>query len=110
MVILVCEIARSPTTSQVKPDSAWRMLTPDSKPLRLTAMNSRAGPWYQVAVIHPSGCHTVANRSQSPESRHRTQFSTVSRIASLSAVRCSGFVGLGLAVRDSYPVFGRGTL
>src|SRR5437764_1336351 len=102
MVIFVWAIARSPDTSQVKPERVWRMFTPDSKPLRLTAMNSRAGPWNQVAVIHPSRCHTVANRSQSPESRHRTQFSTVSRIASLSAVRSLGIVALRLAGRDSY--------
>ena len=62
------------------------MLTPKSNPWRLTAMKSRAGPWNQVAVIQPSvGCHTVANRSQSPASRHSAQFSTSSRIANLSA-------------------------
>src|SRR5579871_4703310 len=62
------------------------MLTPLSKPWRLTAMKSRAGPWNQVAVIQPSaGCHTVASRSQSPASRHSAQFSTSSRMANLSA-------------------------
>ena len=56
------------------------MLTPASKPLRLMSMKSCHGPWNQVAVIHPSGCQTVAKRSQSPASRHTTQFSTVSRM------------------------------
>jgi hypothetical protein len=62
------------------------MLTPTSSPRRLAAMKSRAGPWNQVAVIQPSvGCHTVANRSQPPASRHSAQFSTSSRMANLSA-------------------------
>src|SRR5437764_15264509 len=62
------------------------MLTPLSNPLRLAAMKSGAGPWNQVAVIQPAvGCHTVANRSQSPASRHSAQFSTSSRMANLSA-------------------------
>ena len=64
------------------------MLTPFSKPSRLTAMKSRAGPWNQVAVIQPSSCHTVAKRSQSPASRHITQFSINSRIACRSPQRC----------------------
>ena len=61
-----------------------------------------------MAVIQPSACHTVAKRSQSPASRQTTQFSTVSRIASLSAVsssvipttllRCVGIYSLGFAV------------
>src|SRR5262252_10710728 len=86
IVILVCAIARSPATLAVWPPRKCRMLTPASNPWRLTAMKSRAGPWNQVAVIHPSvGCHTVANRSQSPASRHSAQFSTSSRMANLSA-------------------------
>lgn len=55
----------------------WRILTPLSNPSRLIAMKSVAGPWNHVAVIQPSsGCHTVANRSQSPASRHSAQSST----------------------------------
>src|SRR6185295_155170 len=61
------------------------MLTPLLKPSRLTSMNFSAGPWNQVAFIQPSGCQTVLKRSQSPESRQITQFSTVSRISSFSA-------------------------
>jgi hypothetical protein len=52
------------------------MLTPFSKPRLLAAMKSAAGPWNHVALIQPSGCHVVANRSQSPASRHSAQFST----------------------------------
>src|SRR5262245_14096780 len=48
-------------------------------------MKSSAGPWNQVAIMYPSSCQTVRNRSQSPASRQTTQFSTSSRIASLSA-------------------------
>src|SRR5262245_28556827 len=33
-----------------------------------------------------SGCHTVRNRSQSPASRHSTQFSTTARISAASAI------------------------
>src|SRR6266850_7622696 len=65
------------------------MLTPLLKPSLLTSMNFSAGPWNQVAFIHPSGCQTVLKRSQSPASRHKTQFSTVSRIASFSAINAS---------------------
>ena len=57
------------------------MFTPRSKPSRLTRMKSAAGPWNQVAIITPSSCQTVAKRSQSPASRHTTQFSTSSRIS-----------------------------
>ena len=57
------------------------MLTPLSKPARLTAMNSSAEPWNQVAIMRPSACQTVRKRSQSPASRHTAQFSTNSRIA-----------------------------
>ncbi len=39
-------------------------------------MNSSAVPWNQVAIMRPSSCHTVRKRSQSPASRHTTQFST----------------------------------
>ena len=57
----------------------------------LAAMKSGAGPWNQVAVIQPSvGCQTVANRSQSPASRHSAQFSTSSRMANLSASAVGG--------------------
>ena len=62
------------------------MLTPLSKPSRLTSMNSSAVPWNQVAIMRPSSCHTVRKRSQSPASRHTTQFSTNARIASRSDV------------------------
>src|SRR6266850_34311 len=65
------------------------MLTPLLKPSRLTSMNFSAGPWNQVAFIQPSGCQTVLKRSQSPASRHKTQFSTVSRIANFSAINAS---------------------
>ena len=81
IVILTCEMAREATTSQVKPPRKCRMLTPLLKPSRLTSMNRVAGPWNQVAVIHPSECQTVEKRSQSAASRQRTQFSTVSRMA-----------------------------
>ena len=68
------------------------MLTPLAKPARLTAMNSSAGPWNQVAIMRPSACQTVRNRCQSPASRHTTQFSTTSRIANRSStcgvIRC----------------------
>src|SRR5581483_9308473 len=85
MFILTWEIAREPATSQLHPPSECRMWTPCSKPLRLASMKAEAGPWNQVAVIHPSGCHTVANRSQSPASRQMTQFSTTSRMAARAA-------------------------
>src|SRR5262245_22555111 len=62
------------------------MLTPRSKPARLTSMNLDAGPWNQVAVIQPLSCQTVLKRSQSPASRHSAQFCTVSMIASLSSM------------------------
>ena len=61
------------------------MFTPCSNPDRLTAMNSAYGPWNQVAVIHPSSCHTRANSSQRPESRRTTQSSTTLRIAAAAA-------------------------
>ena len=62
------------------------MLVPRSKPCRLTSMNASAGPWNQVAVIHPSSCQTVRKRSQSPASRHSAQFSTTARIAAAALV------------------------
>ena len=60
------------------------MLTPLLEPSRLTAMNSSAVPWNQVAIMRPSACQTVRKRSQSPASRHTAQFSTSSRIANRS--------------------------
>ena len=45
------------------------MLTPRSKPSRLTRMKSSAVPWNQVAIMRPSSCQTVRKRSQSPASR-----------------------------------------
>ena len=73
------------------------MLTPFSKPARLTAMNSSALPWNQVAIMRPSSCQTPRKRSQSPASRHTTQFSTTSRMASRSemavAMSCSSRPG-----------------
>src|SRR5438105_15819140 len=36
--------------------------------------------------MRPSSCHTVRKRSQSPASRQTTQFSTSSRIASVSSL------------------------
>ncbi len=45
------------------------MLTPFSKPRLLAAMKSAAGPWNHVALIQPSGCHVVANRSLAPASQ-----------------------------------------
>ena len=41
-----------------------------------------------MAIITPSGCQTVAKRSQSPASRHTAQRSTIRRIRSSSASRC----------------------
>jgi hypothetical protein len=41
---------------------------------RVTSMNSLAGPWNHVAVIHPSSCQTVAKRAQSPASCQSAQF------------------------------------
>ena len=58
------------------------MLTPLAQPSCVTRMNSVYGPWNQVAIITPSGCHTVANRSQSPASRHTAQRSIIWRISS----------------------------
>ena len=86
IVILVCEMARSPAMSTELPPRKCRMLTPLSKPARLTSMNSSAEPWNQVAIMRPSACHTLRKRSQSPASRHTTQFSTMSRIASRSSI------------------------
>ena len=88
MVILVCEIARHPASSIEFPPRKCKMLTPRSKPSRLTRMKSSAGPWNQVAIMYPSLCQTVRNRSQSAASRQTTQFSTTSRIANFSSV-CS---------------------
>src|SRR5277367_1096378 len=48
-------------------------------------MNSSNVPWNQVAIIRPSGCQTVRKRSHRRASRHTAQFSTSSRIVSLSA-------------------------
>src|SRR5262245_34246084 len=86
MVILVCEMARLPATSTELPPRKCRMLTPFSKPARLTAMNSSALPWNQVAIMRPSSCQTPRKRAQSPASRHTTQFSTTSRMASRSVL------------------------
>ena len=61
------------------------MRTPRSKPERLMSANSAAVPWNQVAIIRPSGCHNVKNRSQSPESRQITQSSISLRICSRSS-------------------------
>ena len=61
------------------------MRTPRSKPSRLMRMKSSHGPWNQVAIILPSSCQTVRNRSQSPASRQTTQFSTRLRIRASSA-------------------------
>ena len=77
--------ARSGARSIVHPPRKWRMFTPRSNPSRLTRMKSAAGPWNQVAIMNPSSCHTVANRSQSPASRHSAQFSTSSRISRRSS-------------------------
>ena len=62
------------------------MLTPLSQPSRLTSMKRSAGPWNQVAIIVPSECQTLRKRSQSPASRHTTQFSTTSRMRSRSII------------------------
>ena len=71
------------------------MLTPFAQPSCVTRMNSRAGPWNQVAIITPSACQTVAKRSQSPASRQTAQFSTRSRIARRSNVASSIQASLG---------------
>src|SRR5688500_6840802 len=86
MVILVCAMARAPRSSTLEPPRKCRMLTPFSKPARLTSMNSRAGPWNQVALIQPSSCQTVRKRSQSPASRQIAQFSTTWTMASRSSI------------------------
>jgi hypothetical protein len=44
IVIFVWAIARSPATSTEQPPRKCQMLTPRSKPSRLTAMKSAAGP------------------------------------------------------------------
>src|SRR5437899_10576202 len=67
------------------------MLTPLFQPSRLTSMNRSAGPWNHVAIIRPSSCHTVRKRSQSPASRHSTQFSTTSRICRRSSMASIDF-------------------
>ena len=85
IVILVCAIARSPARSIEVPPRKCRMLTPRSKPSRLTRMKSAAEPWNQVAIMRPSSCQTVAKRSQSPASRHTAQFSIRSRIVRRSS-------------------------
>src|SRR6478609_2542279 len=84
IVIFACDTARSPAMSTELPPRKWRMRTPRSKPSRLTRMKSSQLPWNQVAIIRPSSCQTVRNRSQSPESRQTTQFSTRRRISSSS--------------------------
>src|SRR6185503_10871380 len=76
---------RTPATSTDVPPRKWRMRTPRSKPSRLTRMKSSQLPWNQVAIILPSSCQTVRNRSQSPASRQTTQFSTRLRIRASSA-------------------------
>src|SRR5205809_5104832 len=86
IVILVCAIARSPATSIDEPPRKCRMLTPLFQPSRLTSMKRSAGPWNQVAIIVPSECQTLRKRSQSPASRHTTQFSTTSRMRSRSII------------------------
>src|ERR1022692_1214691 len=85
MVILVCAMARSPATSQLKPPRKCRMLTPASNAWRLTLMKSAAGPWNQVAVIQPPSCQTVAKSSHLPASRKSAQFSMTWRILSPAA-------------------------
>src|SRR4029079_2262380 len=84
IVILVCETARAYDTSTDIPPRKWRIRAPRSKPSRLAWMKSSQLPWNQVAIIRPSSCQTVRNRSHSPESRQTTQFSTTRRIAASS--------------------------
>src|SRR3954447_19409838 len=79
-------MARPPASSMEDPPRKCRMLTPRSKPSRLTRMNSSAVPWNHVAIMRPSSCQRARNRSQSPASRHTAQASTRSRIARRSAV------------------------
>jgi hypothetical protein len=62
------------------------METPLFHPAMLASMNSAAVPCFQVAIMRPSGCQQVANRSQSPASRQTAQFSTRARISSVSGV------------------------
>src|SRR5271169_3915048 len=80
MLILVWLIARAPAISIAVPPRKCRILTPRSEASLLTRMNSSAAPWNQVAIMTPSSCQTPRKRSQSPASRHTTQFSTTSRI------------------------------
>ena len=81
MVIFVCPIALSPWSSDACPVSVCKMITPRSNAFLLASMKSAAGLWNQVALIQPFvGCHTAANRSQSPASRQTAQRSTSSRI------------------------------
>src|SRR6478609_2007045 len=84
IVIFAWETARGPAASTDVPPRKCRMRTPRSNPSRLTRMKSSHDPWNQVAIIRPSSCQTVRNRSQSPASRQTTQFSTSRRIAASS--------------------------
>src|SRR5580765_8296435 len=84
IVILACETARAYDTSTDIPPRKWRIRAPRSNPSRLAWMKSSQLPWNQVAIIRPSSCQTVRNRSQSPASRQTTQFSTSRRIAASS--------------------------
>ena len=77
--------------------------TPRSNPSRLTRMKSAAGPWNQVAIMNPSSCQTVANRSQSPASRHTAQFSTRSRICWSSLTVHTAEIGDAARGRDWRP-------
>src|SRR5436309_7396905 len=100
MVILVCAIARWPATSIDEPPRKCRMLTPLFQPSRLTSIKRSAGPWNQVAIIRPSGCHTLRKRSQSPASRQSAQFSTTSRMRNRSIIAASISIGLFPRILD----------
>src|SRR5271166_3275742 len=64
------------------------MLTPLVQASLLMAINSSAVPCVQVAIMRPPGCQTVRNRSQSPASRHTTQFCSNSAIFNLASRLC----------------------
>src|SRR5688572_17365919 len=74
------------------------MLTPLLHPSRLAAMKSVALPWNHVACMRPSSCHTPRKRSQSPASRHSTQFSTTSRMAMRARRSASAMGALSVVI------------
>src|SRR5262249_55620560 len=58
--------------------------TPLSYAAWLALMNSSKLPSTHVVIIRPSSCHSSRKRSHLRASRNKAQFSTISRIVSLS--------------------------